>query len=65
MEESTTYQEILEQEARRIILRQGSKRFGPPDARTQAALDAIVSREQLEELAERLLEVESWNELLA
>ena len=77
MRESTTYQEILEEgasigeargkaeEARGLIFRLGSKRFGSPDAQTQATLDAVTSLERLELLAERLLEAESWAELLA
>jgi predicted transposase YdaD len=73
MEESTTYQEILEKgeargritEARALLLKFGGKRFGVPDASTQAALEAITSIEELERLADRLLEVESWQELLA
>ena len=73
MRESVTYQEILKEgEAkgraegeRDVILLQGRKRFGAPDAKTVAALEAIAERETLERLAERLLEVESWNELLA
>ncbi len=72
MKESTTYQYILEEgaqkgraeEARRMLVILGSKRFGEPDAQTQAALDAITSPQQFEQLAARLLEVESWQELL-
>lgn len=76
LKESSTYQFILaEGEAkgrvegraegeRALILQLGSKRFGPPDAATQATLDAITTTERLERLAERLLEVESWAELL-
>ncbi|HZP85013.1 MAG TPA: DUF4351 domain-containing protein [Chthonomonadaceae bacterium] len=48
-----------------MIFRQGGKRFGPPDAQTQSAIEAMTSLEQLEQLAERLLEVENWQELLA
>jgi predicted transposase YdaD len=50
---------------RNMILRQGRKRFGEPDAATIATLEAIVSIERLEQLGERLLEVESWTDLLA
>jgi predicted transposase YdaD len=72
MEDSVTYQAILQRgetrgrlaEIRKVLLRQGSKRFGPPDASTQAALESITDLEQLERLSERLLEVESWQELL-
>jgi len=52
------------EEARNILLRLGGKRYGTPDAATQSALDAILSLERLELLVERLLEVESWQELL-
>ena len=72
MHESDTYMAILEEgeergelkEARKIILRQGTKRFGTPDTQTQAAIEAIMSLERLEQIADRILEVESWNELL-
>ncbi|HZO86692.1 MAG TPA: hypothetical protein VFB38_00030 [Chthonomonadaceae bacterium] len=81
MEESATYQAILAkgraaglqegrtegalETARTILLHLGGKRFGPPNASTQAAIDAITSPEKLEQLTERILDVESWSELLA
>jgi len=65
MKESVTYQAILAEGVRDVILRQGVKRFGAPSAQAQAALAAITSVERLEQLAERLLEVETWDELLA
>jgi predicted transposase YdaD len=76
MKESVTYQAILEEgeargEARgktegalALLLRLGEKRLGPPDAATRQALAAITSLERLEQCADRLLEVESWAELL-
>ncbi len=76
LKESSTYMEIFEEgEAsglskgetrgeRNLILRIGHKRFGTPDAATVAALEAITSLDTLEQLAERLLEVETWDELL-
>ena len=76
MKESDTYLEILEEgaaqaeprhradEARRILLRQGTKRFGAPSPQIQAIMEAIASLERLEGLTDRILEVESWNELL-
>lgn len=72
MKESTTYQAILEEgaalgearEARKILLRQGSKRFGSPDAKIRATIEAITSLDRLKQLAERLLEVETREELL-
>ena len=77
MEESTTYQMILKQgeakgevrgkaeEARAILMRQGRKRFGLPDASTTATLAAIDDIDRLERMSERLLEVHDWAELLA
>ena len=77
MKESTTYQAILAEgraegraegqaaEAGKILLRQGSKRFGPPDARTRAATEGVTDINRLEQLTERLLDVSSWDELLA
>ena len=73
MKESVTYQAILEEgreegrveEARAILLRQGQRRFGPPSAAARAALASIPAIERLEALSERLLDAESWEELLA
>lgn len=69
MEDSVTYQAIVRKgqvrEARRLILLQGQKKFGPPDEQTRAAVDGLEQLPQLEELFDRLLEVTSWQELLA
>jgi predicted transposase YdaD len=77
MEESVTYQAILEEgEARgmvkgaiealrEVILTQGTDRFGPPDARVTAALNRIHDLQRLKELSRRLLSVGTWQELLA
>lgn len=81
MEESTTYQYILEKglekgieqglqlgkvkEARKIIARQGTIRFGEPDDVTKARLDQIESLDRLERLSDRVITVGSWQELLA
>jgi predicted transposase YdaD len=82
MKESTTYQKILREgrkegrkkgqkegrvsEARRMLLRQGAKRFGAPDAATIAALEAIQDIDRLEALGERILdpEIRDWAELI-
>lgn len=69
MEESTTYQYILEKgglkEAKRMILRMGVIRFGgPPGEAIKAQLEAIDDLELLERLGEQLLTVNSWEELL-
>jgi hypothetical protein len=68
MHESDTYQAILDEgEVRglhRMLLRQGRKRFGAPDPATQAALTAITDLDRLQRMAERLLDVASWQDLL-
>jgi predicted transposase YdaD len=68
MEESVTYQAIVEkgrvQELRRVLLLQGTNRFGPPDAQVTAALEAMSNVTVLERLAVRLLKADSWAELL-
>jgi hypothetical protein len=52
--------------ARRFLLRQGTKRFGEPDAATPAALEAIQDIYRLEALGVRILDHEllSWDGLL-
>lgn len=68
MRESSTYQLILSEgelrEAKKLLLLQGRKKFGPPDEATAAALEAIADLARLEQLHDRLLEVSSWQELL-
>ncbi len=72
MKESVTYQAILREgkaegqatEARRILLLQGRSRFGEPTPETVAALNCLADVEKLEQLSMRLLQVNSWQELL-
>ena len=74
MRESTTYQAILRegrQEGKvegeqELLLRQGTKRFGEPDATTIAALEAIQDIDRLGVLGERILDpnIQDWNDLL-
>ena len=76
MKESVTYQMIWgegkteglqegrEEEVRRVLLRLGGKRFGIPSEATEKNLAGLRSLEQLEALTERLLDVETWDELL-
>jgi hypothetical protein len=52
------------EEAQTLILRLGTKRFGP-SADIEAAVRAIADRERLERIAERLLESPNWSDLLA
>ena len=49
---------------RRLLLRLGTKRFGPPSPTVAAALENIDSLERLEELGERIFDAESWESLL-
>jgi predicted transposase YdaD len=81
MKESVTYQAILREgkvegkaegkaegkveEAQRILLRQGRKRFGQAKAGIRAKIETITDLDQLERLAERILEATSWNDLIA
>jgi predicted transposase YdaD len=80
MKESSTYQAILDEgraegraegetigrieEALKVLLLLGGKQFGPPNASTRATIEA-ADLERLERLTERLLDVSSWDELLA
>lgn len=73
MRESSTYQAILEEGEnqgvlkgeRKALLVVGTRRFGPPDAQTWAAIEAIESIARLEQMTARLLDVADWDELLA
>lgn len=47
-----------------ILLRQGSKRFGPPSEGAEARIRSVQDISRLEELTDRILEVHSWQELL-
>jgi hypothetical protein len=68
MEESATYRAIvrrgLEKGERRLLLLMGEAKFGPPDATARAAIENITDVAQLEELAVRLVNAGSWQELL-
>ena len=52
-------------QTRRILMRQGTVKFGVPDAHVREVLEAISDLETLEGLSVRLLSVSSWTELLA
>ena len=73
LEDSVTYQDIISkgeakgraEEARKLLLHLGRKRLGEPDAATLNILQSPTSLERLEQLLERLFEVETWSELLA
>ncbi len=77
MQESTTYQAILEEGRRkgelegqlegekRTVLLMGSGKFGPPSADVRAHFEGLDSLERLDALAERLWRAASWDELIA
>jgi hypothetical protein len=73
LEESVTYQAIIEKgvargevrEARKTLLRQGKIRFGEAPPTVVAAIDSIHDLARLDDLLIRLLSVNSWQELLA
>jgi predicted transposase YdaD len=76
MRESTTYQAILDEgraegeikgraeEARELLLRLGRKKLGAPNAAEEQTVRALTDVERLEMLVERLLDVNTWTELL-
>ncbi len=68
MKESVTYQAIVDEgrvaHARQTLFRLGEKRFGPPDETTAVALNAIDGVRKLDKLIDRMLDVNSWQELL-
>ncbi len=67
-EESVTYQAILEKGVIRgyhdLLLQVGGKKIGAPTDSIIAAIRGIAEVAQLRELAERLFDVSSWQELL-
>ncbi len=78
MRESTTYQAVLREgrdegriegrvaEGQRLVVRQGTKRFGEPDAATVAAIEAIQDIDRIEALGDRVVNmgIQTWDELL-
>lgn len=77
MRESTAYQAILEEgrvegrvagqveEAIKMLLRQGQRKFGPPSAEIETTLRSIKDLDRLERMGEEMLTAQSWQELLA
>ncbi len=70
MRESATYQLILEEGRelgklageKEVLEQLGTRLFGPMPAQIRAELDSIGSTDRLRELANRLLDVSSWDE---
>jgi predicted transposase YdaD len=77
IEESSVYQGILKkgmakgivegriEEVREVVLRQGRKKFGPPGQEIEAEINALNNLERLHELVDRILDVSTWDDLLA
>jgi predicted transposase YdaD len=81
MQDSSTYQYILNEgrqaglqeglalgrveEAQRVLLRLGSRSWGPPDEGTEAAVRAVRDLERLERLLDQVMTANGWQELLA
>ncbi len=73
IEESSVYQGILKrgeaqgriEEARDVVLRQGRKKLGPPSETVEAKITALSDLDRLQDLIDRILDVSTWDELLA
>ncbi len=52
-------------EARKLLIRMGTKKLGQLNRRAQTALHKVTALARLEELFERLDTADSWPELLA
>ena len=50
---------------REALLRMGEKRFGPPDLQSRAIIENLTDPDRLAALSERVLDVKTWQELLA
>ncbi|MFM9965759.1 MAG: PD-(D/E)XK nuclease family transposase [Planctomycetaceae bacterium] len=53
-----------EDEARRMVIRIGTTRLGPPPGEIIARLNLIKSLERIESLGDRILDCPDWNSLL-
>jgi hypothetical protein len=54
----------MAKEAKRILLRIGRQRFGPPRRAIEAKTKAPADVEKIEEMTDRILIVSSWDELV-
>ena len=52
-------------EARKIVLRLATKRFGSPPTQADVVLQLIADRDHLERIAERILDANGWDDLMA
>ena len=69
LRESSFYKLVHEEgrmdEVRRMILSQGRRKFGASPPAIEATLEGITEQAKLEALADRLIDVSSWEDLLA
>ena len=69
MEESSTYQLIMERGERKALIRtiveQGRLKFGEPDADRLATLQKAKDLDRLGEMSRRIITATTWDELLA
>ncbi len=77
IEESSVYQDIFGKgeatgeargraaEAREILLRQGRKKLGPSSETVEATITSLGDLDRLNALLDRILDVSTWDELLA
>lgn len=69
MHESTAYDMAVEEgcvkTSHRVLLKQGRRLLGLPQPSVEAALTSIQDVERLERMAEAILTVKSWEELLS
>ena len=71
MEDSVTYQATIEkgriagqlQEARRILIRHGTKKFQEPSEAVRQWIEQIDDLERLERLIDRVFEAPCWDDL--
>jgi hypothetical protein len=68
VEDSTTYQYIVEQGVlrgvRAILLEQGASRFGAPTENVKVAIQELEDLTRLRRMCLRLFTATSWNEVL-
>jgi hypothetical protein len=68
LEESTTYQYIIEQgeikALRRMLLGQGVSKLGAPAKKVKAAIQELEDLPRLERMLMRLLTANTWDEVL-
>jgi hypothetical protein len=69
IEESSVYQGIFArgkaEDAKEILIRLGTKKFGPPNEQAKARIASLSDLDRLHDLFDRVLEVANWDELLA